>query len=650
MPVVKVKAPDGSIVSVKVPEGASDADILEFAAANWKKPSATSEWISDALKYGPGFLKETGKNALNALGTAASEMPAVLGDALGLPARLLSGKPSETPAVEKGLQELSARGKAGVDRALPPRENLTPEEKLWSDVTRGGATALLGAPGVRQIPAAMAAGGIGTLTGKGARGFAEQGFGVDSGPIPEIAEILGSLVGGGATAYLAGPKQLPAHREIREATEGTNWSEVSQNVDDLIGSGAKTATLGEAFPQGSGARDLVGIARSGTASNALKERMTNRADDLSGLGKEFLNRIGPEVNANAVSERVAQAANAIEANLNQLKNTGFRNRVEGASVRPDLVKKLEDALLAEANKEVRGGPKGAYREIASSLRNPDTGQLITSVPELSKVLYGFQTQMKNGAVLGKAGNSIQANDMGIPLKNAKQGLEELSPPFEAANAEARIFNQGPRTEFAQSPLKKLADRNPAVIDPTPASRMEAITQGTTPQEIAKVLATLERDPGLAPGQGVGAGEITRAMMQQRLKGAPTNPGAAVRQNPGSDMEAQIAQMLTSAGKDPQRTMQPLRAADLMQDAPLQGGTKAQPKMLPMQWLIRTLRSADMTVTRRGFEGIDKEIARLLADPANLAEVRKIAMFDPAVRRQLSIYAPVLGTSATSEGQ
>ncbi len=603
------------------------------------------EWISDALKYGPGFLKEQGANLVRGAGNVAAKMPEVLGDALGAPDAALSLLTGKRPQTQGALAGLSQQAEAGIRGALPLPENQTPAEARMRRVSEGAGAGLLGAPTAGAIPAAMAAGGMAPLGGEAGGNLA-----VKSGFPREAGEIPASLLTGLLTGYAVGPRQLPAHREIREAAEGTNWSEVSRNVDDLVGSGAKTATLGEAFPQGSGMRDLTGIARAGTASNALKERMTGRADDLSGLGKEFLNRIGPQVDANKVSERVAQAANALEANLNQLKNTGFRNRVEGTSVRPDMVKKLEDALLAEAQKEVRGGPKGAYREIAASLRNPDTGELITSVPELSKVLYGFQTQMKNGAILGKSGNTIASNDMGIPLRNAKEGLEELSPQFQAANTEARAFNQGPRTEFAQSPLKKLADRNPAVIDPTPASRLEAITNGTSESEIAKILASLERDPGLVPGQGVGAGEITQAIMQQRLKGAPTNPGAAVRQNPGSQMEAQVAQMLTSAGKDPRSTMQPLRAADLMQDAPTQGGTKANPKILPLQWLIRTLRSADMTVTGRGLEKMDKEIARLLADPANLAEVRKIAMFDPAVRRQLSIYAPVLSTGATSEGQ
>ena len=40
-------------------------------------------WLSDLVSYGPGFLKQTGKSALNAIGELTSQMPSVLGDVIG---------------------------------------------------------------------------------------------------------------------------------------------------------------------------------------------------------------------------------------------------------------------------------------------------------------------------------------------------------------------------------------------------------------------------------------------------------------------------------------------------------------------------------------------------------------------------------------
>lgn len=644
MAIYKVQGPDGKIIQIEGPDGASDEEILSQAqklsaapAPAAKAESSMPQWMSDALKYGPGFLAEQGKNAVRGAGTMAAQG--------------LSQLAKLSPMVPNKLAD--AVGNAGareVRNALPVDPNETPAQKRMRDVSEGAGGAVFGAPTMATLPAAAAAGAMGGLGSNVGGEFARK-----SGLPQGLGEVLGGLVGGVGTAFALGPRQTPAHAEIRDAAQGANWDKVNANAADLIGSGAKTATAAEAFPQGSGVRDLANRTRAGTSSNALKLRMEDRGEDLSNLGKEYLNRIGPAVEGNVIAERAAQAANAIEENLAKLKNEGFRNRLGNEAIRPDLVKKFEDALLAAAEAEQRGGPKGAYREIAGALRNPDTGELITRTSELSKVLYGFQQGMKNGSLLGRSGNMIQANDMGIPLKNAKQGLEELSPNFEAANVEARAFNQGgmnpgPRGEFAQSQLKKLADRNPAVIDPTPVNRLEALTSGTSEQQIAKLLASLERDPGLSPGQGVGPLEITQAISQQRLKGAPTNPGAAIRQEQGSSMEGQIAQMLASGGKDPKQVMQPLRAADLMQDAATQGGMNSMPKIQPLQWLIRTLRSADMTVTGKGLEKMDQEIARLLADPVNLAEIQKIAAFDPTIRRQLMLRAPMLGLSGNQGGQ
>jgi len=530
-----------------------------------------------------------------------------------------------------------------VQESLPVPENeSTPGMLLRKGTEAVGGGLVMGGPGLMKAPVAglatLFAGGVGGDIGE----TTGRNLGGKEGPLADKLGTLGSVLGSTAAALpmglMTGPSQTSGQAAIRRNSQGLSpldFQKAEENLALFKRTGAKTATLPEAFE---GRTSLLGLAENTRASKGgedLANRTASRADDLSQLGKTFLNNIGPKVEGNVVAERVAQAANALEQNLNKLKNQAFGNRLEGTSVRPDLVKQLEDALLAEANREVRGGPKGAYREIAASLRNPDTGALITSTPELSKVLYGFQTQMKNGAVMGKAGNAIASNDMAIPLQNAKEGLETFSPPFAAANTEARAFNQGPRTEFAQSPLKKLADRNPNIIDPTPIGRLNAITDGTSEQQIAKLLATLERDPGLAPGQGVGANEITRAIMQNKLKGAPTNPGKVVRQNPGSDLEAQLAQMLRSGGKDPQKAMEPLLAADKLQNFSGLPGMKEPPDLNASSALIRPHRTADFLLTDASREKMHREIASLMAPtPENLRKLQEIAKFDPNVRRML----------------
>ena len=594
--------------------------------------SATSK-VVETGKNVLGFAAETAKNAgkgmLNAADSALQGHPFIgpILNALGL---ATSGK---TPK----------QAIAGL-----PVEDMG----MWGKAAQGAGGGLLGAPSAITMPVAALAGATGALGGEAGGNFAEK-----SGWPRAVGEIPGSLLAGGATGFSLGPKQTVGQADIRRALDGASdktWLEAAGKVNDFNAVGSKTATLGEAFPKNSAIQDLTHAARGGNLQNAIKQRTVGRDEDLQGLGNEFLNRIGPKVQGNAVAERVAQAANAIELNLAKLKNEGFRNRLGDEVIRPDLVKKLEDALEAAAQAEVRGGPKGAYREIAAKLRNPDTGELITRTSELSKVLYGIQTELKTGAVLGRGGNSIQANDMAIPLADAKKGLGELSPRFEAASADARAFNKGspqpgPRGEFAESPLKALADRNPNLIDPTPVSRLNKLFAGTDGDEVSKLAASLERDPGLRPGQGVGPLEMARALMQEKLKGAPTNPGASVRGNAGSSQEEQIAALLSAGGQNPARTMLPLEVADDLQGMSGAAGMKEMPRMSPIQGLLRPFRTADMAITGQGLKGIEKEIADLLANPTipALNRLREIAMFDPNVRRQLSIIAPLLGQMGAS---
>lgn len=65
MPIFKVKAPDGSIIPVNAPEGATESQAIEFAAATWK-PAPQAQ--SSILDKGIDLYKNAGKSALNSLG------------------------------------------------------------------------------------------------------------------------------------------------------------------------------------------------------------------------------------------------------------------------------------------------------------------------------------------------------------------------------------------------------------------------------------------------------------------------------------------------------------------------------------------------------------------------------------------------------
>jgi hypothetical protein len=132
-------------------------------------------------------------------------------------------------------------------------------------------------------------------------------------------------------------------------------------------------------------------------------------------------------------------------------------------------------------------------------------------------------------------------------------------------------------------------------------------------------------------------DIASALAQQKLKGAPTNPGYTLRQNAGSDIEENFSALLRQGGKDPSQVLKPLEVSDKLQAFKNSAGSYVLPRMTMGQAIIRPFRTADMMLTQRRESGVQEEIATLLArnDPKIIRQLQEIAMFDPNVRRALS---------------
>jgi hypothetical protein len=95
-------------------------------------------------------------------------------------------------------------------------------------------------------------------------------------------------------------------------------------------------------------------------------------------------------------------------------------------------------------------------------------------------------------------------------------------------------------------------------------------------------------------------------------------------------------LIKAGGGDVSYANQPLQAADRLQAFSGAAGRNEPPKMSLLQGLIRPFRTADMAFTGKGMRTYNQEIAELLADPKNLPELQKIAMFSPEVRKLLTV--------------
>ena len=114
MPVFKVKTPDGSIMNVNAPEGATERQAIEFAAKMWKPkaPADTRETIEE-----PTMASDIAQGLKNVAGGAvsgAAQIGATILSPIDWAARKLGIQneaifpQNRRAAIESGLRELGA--------------------------------------------------------------------------------------------------------------------------------------------------------------------------------------------------------------------------------------------------------------------------------------------------------------------------------------------------------------------------------------------------------------------------------------------------------------------------------------------------------------------------------------------------------------
>lgn len=557
---------------------------------------------------------------------------------------------------EKDLQEEENRPRyapkiaAAAAKIGPDTENMTEPQKLWGKVSEGaGAAAAMPVGGLKGVPINLTSGAMGGLGGElGDR----AGKATNIPYMDKILQFIGTLTGGVVPGLAFGGAR-PGIKAVRDAVKDTPpaaWDDAAETARLFNSAGARTATMAETLPGNTRALALAEKARSGPGGEKLAERIAGRENDLQGLGTTFLNRITPnEVSGNLVANQVSGSAEKILQNLAAQKNSLMSDLLRQApSIRPDRVAEFEKALLDAAKVTPSAAEAQAYREIAKSLRHQATGEVLTSPQDLSIALYRFQPTEQNIARMNAGGGNISAQDLKRPLADAKSGLAELSPQWDAARSQVQQFNQNVRAPVQNSPIGALADRTPSAEFPTPVSRLNKITSGTTPDEAGNVLGALFRGPREAE-----PANVIRAMMQEKLAQGSANPGQTVRGAEGSLRDRQLAAMLAQAERDPGQVMEPLRAADRLQGmrAPQMAHGIEEPPLsaapIAPSWWMRT--KAKMSAEHQK----NATIAEMLGGPPtleNLARLRKLAENDPSIRAYLVANGVLSPTAAQVEGR
>lgn len=601
------------------------------------------------------------KIALTAAGNTAKAMGATgaagLGE-FGIQAATAAAK-MHPLAIVQTLKEKLGLTKSSPEQILDALKNnslksLQEWEKQHSDLTGMPQALVKGvATGAALGPAGAVNRGAGAVAGAAGVGASESvNKLLPAKEFPVLGPAASTLAGfatGGLTGFALGPKQSVAKRDIRLETDhfpASDWAKAADNIRDFQGVNSKTATLADAFPGDNSLVRLANKAANERGGETLRVKLAGRKDELQGLGDEYVNRIGPKVDPAATANELADAANGFLTTSKGQVNEALRNRLAGNRLTPQQARELYDTLLKAGAAQENPSIAAGYREVAKSLLKTN-GEVQRSVQELSLLIKQHKKTAGNPLQLQGQTPAIAAGWGKQAISDAEEGLGELSPTFEQAMQDYIAGRRRLSTE-AEGPIGRLTDSNPNIAKATPVSRLNAVVEGNSPTTVAGTARILQ-NPAMTgsaemPGPTVDPRAIASALAQQRLAGRPTNPGNAVRGNQGSLHEQQINTLLDIGGADVSHVNQPLRVADQLQKLSPGSNIHEMPQMRSGQLLLRPFRTLDMLMTARTEKQIQEEISKLLINPTQetLNELRTIAMFDPAIRKQLSAVSGLVG--------
>ena len=620
MPIIRL--PDGTLVRFPDPP-ASAPEVADFVPDSG--PAAQT-----AKAMGATALTGIGEAGVGMLNTALkfSPLAAFSSNAMGKPTM-----PGMEGVFEKAVSPKLMKGLHGWERK---HSDITGFPQVALKGLAGGA--LLGPGGAVTRGAGAVAGATGATAGEATSRFLPESEFPTVGP---TAAAIAALLAGGGTGALLGPRQSVARRDIRLELENrpdADWDAAARTIRDFQQSGARTATLAEAFPGQTGIKALAAKAAGSRGGEELRTQLENRGPDLQRLGETFMDRIGSEVSPARVANTVSESANSYLQGQKDARGTRLANTLQGQSITQAEAQMLYDNLIAAANMQRRPSMQAAYREVAqrllSTARNLKGEPIpLTLVQDLSLEIKSLKEASRNPLSINGGAQQIAGGNLREPISIAERGLEAFSPSFETGMRDFRNDSQRLR-EIFEGPIGRLSDRNPMNPVATPAGRLNAVTGENTPGDIRATMRTLTNPMEAFPT--VSPVDIARALAQQKLGKGQENPGKLLRGNPGSAAEGQFNALLESGGLLPERVNQPLRAADAMTLG--NGLTIAEmPQMRAGQLALRPFRTLDMLMTAKTEKDIQREISRLLmnATPEGLNELRMIAEFRPDIRKILA---------------
>lgn len=226
MPIRKIQVPDGSIVTVEAPEGATDAQIIAFAKANYYEKKA-AEYAKETLKRDPTENMSGVQKFASGMGKAISDTGRGIGNLIGLvpDEEIAAARELDAPLMSTGAG-LAGNIAGHIGQVLAPGGLLASGGKALNSARMANIGREMMAPTTFKSGAALGAGynylqpgtqqeriasaGLGGIAG-GAGGWAGGKLGLPRQPYqPRVQTTItatptAKATGGGYTFGTVGP-------------------------------------------------------------------------------------------------------------------------------------------------------------------------------------------------------------------------------------------------------------------------------------------------------------------------------------------------------------------------------------------------------------------------------------------------------------
>lgn len=648
MAVVKVQLPNGEIVSVEVP---------------------------DSVKTEPNFIEKFGTN----LKTGAQKTGAGLATLPLLPGRLMNLGLEKLYKFKTGKDATGAASGIGMgpnyfDEVAQQADKEGKEKGFQNDYGRALVEAIPGTfltPGLSVAPkAAIAANAIPAVGAEAARDLGGDMAANIAGP------TLGLLSG-----FAFGPSLSSAESRVNKAVRdmtSDDFSRARQNLATTQAGGAQTATLPDIVPHGR-LNELANETRMFAPDSAFARRLDGRAEDLQQLGQRAIAGAGNVARPEDITSRAALLANQT---IDQTKR-GFSKQLQTSldAIPPIPQPRMNAVYEALQNHSRSAGvpldfDATAVRGAANALRSQNTpGMMVPGVPRMTQVtlpsgarVWRMETpppqtlpgllerpsdislaltqwrKAQNPQLAAPGAKVVGERAASDAVRTANMAIDAEAPGYLKAKTAYQEAMRNVIDPMERGPLGVLA--GPKLDNPNRVTKgqLDSVISELSPEGVRDLIGALRTTDSQAGPSNIGQ-QIASLLVQKRLNAGSSNPGQTVAGQSGFPKDANFSAVLDASGINPQAIRAPLEAADLLQNFRNPASGAGQVPISKLGALLRPFRHGDFALTQRMRDDYYGEISRLFADPqANLPRLQEIAMFDPNVRRALSMMSAINANS------